>query len=363
MHLPTLFSHICLVFVLATATAAADDQAGAWGQGDPLNARAAQAMPAQVGEYVTELYVDRRGTLWMGTLTEGLCRYDAQGFRCLGEAEGYASGALRAVVEDAQGVLWFGGQTGLSRWDGARFLPITGADQLASAQIWSLLIDRQSRLWVGTEKGLYRRDGEQFRRIDLPLADLPDAEPRFSTKLAFALMEDRQGQLWIGTDGVGALRFDGTAYTRYTHADGLASNDVTAIVEDRAGKIWFTSRTGGGISRFDGHRFAHFDEADGVPAVPTWAAYRDRSGTLWFGSGGSGVLRYDGERFERLRDESGLTRNHVQSIAEDADGVMWFGFSGGLFRLGLPGLPGQPGRLINVTRAGPWTQAALRGSD
>jgi ligand-binding sensor domain-containing protein len=308
----------------------------------------------QVGEYVTELFVDRRGTLWMGTLTEGLCRHDDTGFRCVGVDEGYTSGALRAVAEDAQGALWFGGQSGLTRWDGERFTAYTVGDGRAPTQIWSLLVDRHGRLWVGTEGGVYRRRGTQFEAVDVADGEPLDSTPRFSTRLAFAMAEDRQGNIWMGMDGGGVLKFDGERYTRYTRSEGLASNDITAIVEDGDGALWFTSRTGGGITRFDGQAFRRFGAPEGLPTEEAWAAYRDRRGRLWFGTAGGGIARWDGTRFHALRDTTGVTRNHVQSIVEDTHGVMWFGFSGGLFRLDPAGLPGRVDRLVNVTRLGPW---------
>ena len=91
---------------------------------------------------------------------------------------------MRAVVEDAEGVVWFGGQLGLSRYDGKRFQHYTTSDGLPSNQVWSLLIDRSKQLWIGTEGGIARYDGKRFIPFELPVDSLPDAQPRFSTKLA-----------------------------------------------------------------------------------------------------------------------------------------------------------------------------------
>lgn len=306
-----------------------------------------------ISEYVTEVFRDSRGTLWLGTLTDGLCRHDGQGFGCVTEADGYLSGAMRAVVEDAEGVVWFGGQLGLSRYDGKRFKHYTTGDGLPSNQVWSLLIDRNKQLWIGTEGGVARYDGKRFITFELPVDSLPDAQPRFSTKLAFSLLEDRQGNIWFGTDGVGAVKYDGTSFTRYTRDDGMASNDITAMVEDAHGGLWFTSRTDGGITRYDGKQFVRYSTEQGLAAESAWAAMRDRHGTLWFGTGGGGLAYFDGHAFHTLKDDQGITRNHVQSIFEDPDGTLWFGFSGGLFKL-APRLPDEAPRLVNVTRAGPW---------
>ena len=47
--------------------------------------------------------------------------------------------------------------------------------------------------------------------------------------------------------GGGVNKFDGTNWTTYTTADGLASNGVSAIIEDHNDNLWFG--TGGGVSK------------------------------------------------------------------------------------------------------------------
>ena len=48
----------------------------------------------------------------------------------------------------------------------------------------------------------------------------------------------------------------------YTVADGLASDDVSCIVQDSHGFIWFC--TSEGLSRFDGYRFQSFGTEQGL---------------------------------------------------------------------------------------------------
>jgi ligand-binding sensor domain-containing protein len=50
----------------------------------------------------------------------------------------------------------------------------------------------------------------------------------------------------------------------YTAEDGLAGDQVNAVMQDSRGFIWVATDTG--VSRFDGARFISYDEAEGLPA-------------------------------------------------------------------------------------------------
>src|ERR1700759_2615034 len=67
------------------------------------------------------------------------------------------------------------------------------------------------------------------------------------------ILRDKQGFMWFGTrDGLN--RYDGYDFDVYKNnpADSLSlsSNFVTSIIEDRRGDIWVAT-WGGGLNRFD----------------------------------------------------------------------------------------------------------------
>jgi len=109
-----------------------------------------------------------------------------------------------------------------------------------------------------------------------------------------AIIKDRQGHLWFGTDGSGVSRYDGYEFKTFNTQDGLVHNGVRSILEDREGILWFS--TLGGVSRYDGQDFTTFTTQDGLAHNSVWSILEDREGHLWFGSHG-GVSRYDGQEF------------------------------------------------------------------
>ena len=326
----------------------------------------AQDSEVQIADYVVEIFEDGRGHLWFGTMGHGAARFDGTNLTYLSREQGLPNETVVSFAEDADGNLWFGTHSGVSKYDGHTFTNYTMRDGLPNQRVSNLLVDRAGTLWVGTWEGICRFDGQKFHAFALPKPAVSNPEYHVTGDWVTELVEDRDGNIWIGRDGYGACRFDGTSFTHWTRADGLPSNSVQVIRQDRDGALWFgcrvlerdhpdpESRSGpGGLVRFDGTSFTTYPDLAGLSENSIYSLYVDRSGHLWVGATGHGVYRFaDGAvRLYTEREREDRTEGFgVQSVLEDRRGAHWFGFSGGLFRL-------EAGKFINVTRYGPWPRA------
>ncbi len=139
-------------------------------------------------------------------------------------------------------------------------------------------------------------------------------------------IRDKVGKLWFGTTSEGVYRYDGEAMTAYTEKDGLCSNCVYSVLEDRSGNIWFG--TDAGACRYDGKAFTPLTlpEPNGRQTA-VMSIFQDKAGVLWFGTGGSGVYRYDGKvatsLFADAANPKRLKLNDVQQVIEDRTGAIW----------------------------------------
>lgn len=69
------------------------------------------------------------------------------------------------------------------------------------------------------------------------------------------------------------------SYRQYTTKDGLASETVYNIIQDRNGFLWIG--TASGLSRFDGRVFGNFTVADGLPSNEVFGGVEDATGRVW----------------------------------------------------------------------------------
>ena len=188
--------------------------------------------------------------------------------------------------------------------------------------VTSILRDREGDLWLATgwphAGGVTRFDGTRFTTYT--------AADGLAHDKVRAPLEDRHGHLWLATDG-GVSRFDGERFVTYTAADGLAGDQALSLLEDREGRLWVG--TSEGVGRYDGVQWLPLD-TDGLADAAVGAMVEDRQGRLWFGTGsehhrGAGVSRYDGERLATYTTADGLGDDTVLCLLADGQGHVWAG--------------------------------------
>ena len=62
---------------------------------------------AQIGEYVVELFEDKQGNLWFGTIAKGAARFDGKELEYFTAAHGLSGDSVVSIVQDKDGSLWF----------------------------------------------------------------------------------------------------------------------------------------------------------------------------------------------------------------------------------------------------------------
>jgi len=154
-------------------------------------------------------------------------------------------------------------------------------------------------------------------------------------------IEDTDSNLWFGSNGEGLYKYDGKLFVHYGMEQGLNSNIIYSILQDKTGNVWVGTKKG--LNRFEGNKFVS------IPIVlsnntssylsnnknisPTenaiWSLMQDRNGTIWLGTD-DGVYCYDGKTFSRFLDnpylinKDGLQLKGIFSILEAKNGNIWF---------------------------------------
>jgi len=200
--------------------------------------------------------------------------------------DGLGGNTIFRLYEDSRGDIWISawGGYGLTLWERAtgRFRLIkkeTGWDSVATA----IREDRAGNMWLG----VWGHDLVRYRHGKVEVLRKQDG---FPDGTVIAIFLDHAGRIWAGTSRGGLVRIDEPdadqiQFRVYSTKNGLSSNNVRAITEDRWGRIYFW--TGRGVDRLepDSGGVVHYTTEDGLVLAGSdhQTAYADRHGNLWFG--------------------------------------------------------------------------------
>lgn len=279
---------------------------------------------------ILSMMEDREGDLWVGTETSGLDILRDERFRVLGVREGLSSDNTTTVVEDSRGTLWVGtGDSGLNAlpWTAkgpGKARVYTVKNGLLSNVILALAPAPNGDVWAGTPDGLSLIRGgrvQSFTSAD-GLAD----------DFVRSLLVDKDGSLWVGTRH-GLTHWTnapaGRQMVTYTQATGLGSDIVGAMARDARGSLWVATLAG--LSRIDGGKIANYTTADGLSSNVVTSLLARKDGTLLIGTQDHGWNLWDGSKFSAPKDNQ-LTETSIHAILADADNHLWFATDNGVAR-------------------------------
>jgi ligand-binding sensor domain-containing protein len=211
------------------------------------------------GSHVTRFYQDLSGDLWMSFMFKD--------------------------KEDRRGILhWSQRAQALS--DETSLLP----PEAVSRGVGSFAQASNGDLWLGLERpgGLVRRRGTHYEFIsDGPTGHISQ------------LFVDSRSRLWIASTESGLGRIDDLSSEHpgirlYTRSDGMLSEEVWSVTEDRYGRVYAGSARGVDRLQPETGKIVHFTVADGLPNGDIRSSFCTHAGELWFASS-HGISQYKPE--------------------------------------------------------------------
>lgn len=302
--------------------------------------------PDPISDFIRRIHQDKQGDLWLGTNGDGVVRYDGKFFDFFSLNQGFGGTAVREILEDQAGNLWFGTNGGVSKYDGKTFTNYTEKNGLISNDVWSMEIDKAGIIWIGTLEGPCYFDGKIFTPFPLPETRIDPNRGVTSARIVHSILQDRAGNMWFSSNG-GAFMYDGQSIKNLNEEDGLCSDYLNCIFEDKKGRMWF-STSYNGLCSYDGSTFTSINTYGEVKGTEVWTLYEDWAGNIWFPVKGHGVYRFDGKALTHFGIDEGLPSTAIQCIFEDKTGQILLGGWLGLFRY-------DGSRFYSVTeQEGPW---------
>lgn len=275
------------------------------------------------------------GTLWVGTIGEGLSVISPSKIYRYSTKNGLPDNYVGKIFESSDRKIYVGtSNAGLnlatysnsSQSYSFNRLPLLPNDRV---RIDDIAEDRQKRIWVATSKGLfYANDGIHFSHF--PLFD-GDTGGIFIQKLQIDTLRKR---MWVGTRFNGVFFIENNKVYQFLGIDKNA--EISTIVQDFKGNIWFGTRNRG-LFHYDGSAIKQIEETDGISSNLIYVLFADKS-HLWIGTN-LGLDRLSLSEFSKgkidLRhygSSEGLPdlETNLNGVLAEGDDGFWIATNGGL---------------------------------
>jgi ligand-binding sensor domain-containing protein/signal transduction histidine kinase len=297
---------------------------------NPSDPNALSRLPSTTeSDHITFITEDSDRKLWVGTLFNGVTRYDPSSEKL--DRFGAVTGDLNdntswCAFASHDGQLWLSTQnTNLFRID-LRNTIIPYHD--GTGYIQAYYQETPSVAWIGTRDGLYREDRSKGKR---EVFKHDPANPNsISSNNIHAILMDSQGDFWIGTqNGLNRFKPDTEQFTRYHHDPvdtlSLGDNYITTIAEDGNSNIWIGTYAAG-LNVLERQTGKVHRAIQGLFNVLALGKSSDKY--VWAGTTQSAFhLDIKSEKVEYFLD--GIA---VQCFYTDVKGVVWIGTNHGLYR-------------------------------
>jgi signal transduction histidine kinase/ligand-binding sensor domain-containing protein len=264
------------------------------------------------------LFEDRSGTLWIGTMADGLFRF--------------ANGALEKIPtshpsvyclsEDREGNLWAGTSGGGLNLIRPAIVELIGRDTgLPFEAVASVCEDTCGWIWVASQSGaLTRHHDDQWEMVG--------ANAGWTNDAATCVAADKKAGVWVGARNRTLNYFNNGIWRTWRQQAGLHNGAVHLIFVARNDDVWVVT---GSPSRLQRLHDGKLEAPLSLPAESRTirAMAEDVKGTLWLGTLEGQVLRVNGSSLivePAATQPDGLP---VRALETTPDGALWIGYAGG----------------------------------
>src|SRR5438270_956309 len=182
---------------------------------------------------------DKGGRIWVGAAEDFvLCHEGAQWYRYRVPRR-VSRPYVKSLVEAPDGTVWAGSVSeGVFRFQGSRLEPLNASSGgLSDNFIQALRVDQEGSIWAGAESGLNR-----IRRNNLLVLSQPEGLGYAPVK---AMTEVAPGTIWVAQPRQGLFSFAGRRFSRLGDADfSTRFSEVNSLLTDEPNSCWVASQSG-----------------------------------------------------------------------------------------------------------------------
>lgn len=272
------------------------------------------------------LYEDGGGSIWSGSLGEGVRQFIPNQFTVFDLTKAAGAAEVRAAVEIEKNTYWVGTDKGV--WIGQYNVvnKIFNWKQhedkrLAGLDVKNLFRKNphDSLLWVaGLNQEIFLADLnnltlKEISRSDSVRGQLNDVE------------RDAAGNFWLSIEGSGVqlLNRDLQGIKTFNTSNGMLHNSISSICIDKDQNVWFGSQATGLFRLLPSGTFEYWTKDGQFPSHSVNDIALNSTGDLWVATDGDGIFQITPDSIYNFNEGNGLLSAFAKHLVFDAQGNIW----------------------------------------
>lgn len=305
----------CLVAIVLVLSSCETDPALV----DPYSLYSWERYSAATGlssNQISALKCDSKGNLWVGTLGDGIMKFDGETWTFLDTLDGLGDITVLSIEEDPLGQIWFGTLVGFSVYNDSFFVNFTFESEVMI--VHDIHRAMNDVMWLATEpKGLHKVKAYN----DVTVYNL---EYKPGTDTVYCIEEDSRGRIWAGTED-GVFKITGSRVDFIQSGNGIPQEAVKSILADSWGNIWFGSRGNKNVVRLRDNVYEEISLQNNKSANVVYDILEAPNRDIWFGLANGGAVRFNGSNMQTFRNVDGSPGTSIFCLEVDKNGHLWFG--------------------------------------
>lgn len=206
---------------------------------------------------------------------------------------GLPSNAVKSIVQDKNGFVWFATEYGLCRYDGYQVITYSNAAMQMDQDIHALCVSDEGLL-VGTWKGvfLFSFATGQFQKLDEKI-----------TSFVNHIVVDGEHNAWISTETQGIFKYNLTSHYCHHYPMKASGGNIDCVLIDVNSQVWALSRKAG-ASFFrlqkSSDSFKPFALKGDATQLKGMAMLANADGSILVGTRKDGLFRVSNDGFAKL---------------------------------------------------------------
>lgn len=260
---------------------------------------------------VSLLFPDNKGNMWIGTEQGELYKYDGEVYESIVNSK--VSNGMLTATETKDGKLYFGSRNGLYVYEDKK---ITLVNNEAS-YINDIKVDEKGRVWLATNSGLYFYN--EFNKKILPVIN----RKGLSNQIIQSLYFDENDIVWIGTYRKGLLQLRIGAFKNYSFvAEGI--NEIPSALAELNDSIIIVGTDEGKLFELENGYYKRVKLFNNVESKRIKCILIDSKNIKWICTY-SGLIKIEDGVEKILGINTGLPDNTLRAIIENDNETYWVG--------------------------------------